>query len=234
MAVKRTRGRRRQRTKPAWGESVQSTEEQREVREQILFETAGRLFNRFGFHGTSMSVLTEELGLTKGALYYYVKDKSDLLYQLHLKSAKATRRAYAAGVAEGANGREKVRAIMRHYLEAVTQSHTETFVLLEEGALDEEQTRDILERRKELEKDLRAQIQLGIDDGSIVPCDPKLACFSLVGAMAWVSKWYERDGEMSAQEVAKSISDLLTRMLDTNPSPDLTLRRSATSLDAED
>lgn len=54
------------RSKPAWGENIQSTEELRQAREAILFETAARLFNRYGFHGTSMTQLTEELWLITG------------------------------------------------------------------------------------------------------------------------------------------------------------------------
>ena len=213
---------RRARKKPAWGERVQSTEEQRDLREKILFETAGKLFNQYGFHGTSMSQLTEALGLTKGALYYYVKDKSDLLYKLHLKSIEATAKSNARAVAEGGNGYERIRAIVRNYVSGVTKSHTETFILLEDGALKPEQAAEIVEKRKELEVFLRDQIQAGIDDGSIVPCDPRMVSFALVGAMAWVTKWYEPDGPMTSEDVAKAMSDMLSRMVSATPSPTLT------------
>ena len=213
---------RRARKKPAWGERVQSTEEQRDLREKILFETAGKLFNQYGFHGTSMSQLTEALGLTKGALYYYVKDKSDLLYKLHLKSIEATAKSNARAVAEGGNGYERIRAIVRNYVSGVTKSHTETFILLEDGALKPEQAAEIVEKRKELEVFLRDQIQAGIDDGSIVPCDPRMVSFALVGAMAWVTKWYEPDGQMTSEDVAKAMSDMLSRMVSATPSPTLT------------
>jgi TetR/AcrR family transcriptional regulator len=212
---------RRARKKPAWGESVQSTEEQRDRREQILFETAGRLFNQYGFHGTSMSQLTEALGLTKGAIYYYVKDKSDLLYKLHLKSIEATAKSNARAIAEGGNGYERIRAIVRNYVSGVTKSHTETFILLEDGALKPEQAAEIVEKRKELEVFLRDQIQAGIDDGSIVPCDPRMVSFALVGAMAWVTKWYEPDGPMAPEDIAKSMSDMLSRMVSATPSASL-------------
>ncbi len=204
--------------KMAWKEKVDGASGRRAVRESILFETAARMFNSYGFHGTSMSHLTQELGLTKGALYYYVEDKSDLLYKLHIKSAEATRKAYEAGVAEGRNGYERVRSIVRHYVAAVTVSPTETFILLEKGVLKPEQAEDIVQRRKQLEFDLRSQITKGIDDGSIVPCDPKLATFILVGAMAWVSKWFEPDGDWTPDQIADAMSDMLMRSIAATPS----------------
>ena len=221
MPAKASTATRRARKKPAWGEDIQSTEEQRDTREKILFETAGRLFNKYGFHGTSMSLLTEELGLTKGALYYYVKDKSDLLYKLHLKSIEATERSNARAVLEGTNGYERISAIVRNYVRGVTKSHTETFILLEDGALNPEQTAHIVEKRKELAMFLRDQIQAGIDDGSIVPCDPKMVSFALVGAMAWVTKWYEPGGDMTSEDVAQSMSDMLGRMVSATPAASL-------------
>lgn len=212
---------RKKRRKRVWDDQGQSNEDQRERREAILFETAARLFNRYGFHGTSMSHLTEELGLTKGALYYYVKDKSDLLYQLHLKSAEATRLAHDRGVAEGHNGYERVHGIVRHYAKTMTASPTETFILLEEGALHPEQAKDIADRRKALEHDLRRQIELGIEDGSIAPCDAKFVSFALVGAMAWISKWYDPDQPWTGDQIADAMADLLSRMIAANPVPAL-------------
>ncbi len=203
--------------KRAWNEKGDGATGRRAVRESILFETAARMFNSYGFHGTSMSQLTQELGLSKGALYYYVEDKSDLLYKLHIKSVEATRKAYEAGVAEGHNGYERVRSIVRHYVAAVTDSPTETFILLEKGMLKPEQTEDIVQRRKQLELDLRSQISMGIDDGSIVPCDPKLATFILVGAMAWVSKWFEPDRDWTPEQIADAMADMLMRSIAAAP-----------------
>jgi TetR/AcrR family transcriptional regulator len=205
------------RPKQAWNEKVDGASGRRAIRETILFETAARMFNSYGFHGTSMSQLTQELGLSKGALYYYVEDKSDLLYKLHIKSAEATRNAYEAGVAEGRNGYERVRSIIRHYIAAVTASPTETFILLEKDVLNPEQTEDIVQRRKQLELDLRSQITKGIDDGSIVPCDPKLATFMLVGAMAWVSKWFEPGRDWTPDQIAHAMADMLMRAIAATP-----------------
>lgn len=205
------------RKRKSWGDDIDGSKTMRAERERVLFETAARLFNSHGFHGTSMSQLTSELGLTKGALYYYVEDKSDLLYKLHLKSIEATKEANRRGIAEGTNGFERVFLIIRYYIEAQTRSQTETFILLEKGALKPAQARDILDRRKELDAELREQIAAGISDGSIVPCDPKLATLSLVGAMAWISRWFDPGGEWRPEQVAQSMAELLMRGLAAKP-----------------
>ena len=205
--------------KRAWGNQVLSQHEQRELRETVLFETAARLFNRFGFRGTSMSMLTNELGLTKGALYHYVKDKSDLLYKVNLRSAHSSREAHERGVAEGRNGYERVHGIVRHYLLAATESPIETFVLLEDDALSPDQAQEIIKLRKALITDMRREISAGIEDGSITPCDPKLVSLTIVGAMAWMLQWYDPEQDMSKEEVSSGMADLLSRMIAADPKP---------------
>lgn len=200
-------------TSQLWADRVPSREQQRSVKEEVLFETAARWFNRHGFHGTSLSNLATELGITKAALYHYVKDKSELLYQLHLRSLQAAEDARNKAVEEGLTGLERVYLIAKLYVFAITSSPTFTFVLLEDGALTPEQSREILKRRIWLERDLRELIASGIRDGSITPCDPKFVALMFGGAMNSIAKWYRPNGEWTGEQVASELGRLLSRML---------------------
>src|SRR5450759_732708 len=86
---KRVRGEERR----LWNAPAPSRQARRELKEEVLYETAARWFNKHGFHGTSLADLGSELGITKAALYYYVSDKSELLYRLHVRSLRAARGA---------------------------------------------------------------------------------------------------------------------------------------------
>ena len=88
-----------------------------------------------------------------------------------------------------------------------------SWVVLEENALPPAQARLIVRRRDRIEERSRRLIVEGIEDGSIGPCDPKLAMFALFGAINWVPKWYREDGEWSAAHVADSMVDMITRNL---------------------
>jgi AcrR family transcriptional regulator len=209
------------RPSPPWSDRVPSKASQRAIKEAVLCETAARWFNRHGFHGTSLGDIADELGITKAALYYYVRDKSDLLYKLHLRAAEAAKRAHDRGVKQGRNGLERVQRIVTNYLAASTSSPTETFILFEDGALSPVQSAEIIKRRKWLDNDLRRQIETGIADGSIVPCDSKLAVLVIVGALAWTSKWYDGNGIWSSDQVATAMGQMLARMLSSAPAPAL-------------
>ena len=66
-----------------------------QMREQIL-DVALELFNEQGYDKTSLREIAERLGVTKAALYYHFRSKSDILLELHLRMHELGRGALAA------------------------------------------------------------------------------------------------------------------------------------------
>jgi AcrR family transcriptional regulator len=62
---------------PVRGISSRAAQAER-TRQQIL-ETAQRLFAEQGYDATSLQMIADELGLTKAAVYYHFRAKSDIL-----------------------------------------------------------------------------------------------------------------------------------------------------------
>lgn len=59
-------------------------QEKRNAKRRKIVEKASYRFNREGFHGTSISKLSREVGLTTTGLYHYVDNKETLLYYCYL------------------------------------------------------------------------------------------------------------------------------------------------------
>lgn len=205
--------------KSSWKAVVPDRAQQRELKLEALCEVAARSFNDKGFHGTSLAAIAADLGVTKPALYHYVANKNDLLYRLHMISLDAAQGSLTRARAEGRTGLEKARLTMFYYMLAMTESPTACLVLMEEGAMKPEQASAVAKRRREMEYGLREVVREGIEDGSITPCDPKLAVFVLVGAMNWMSRWYKPGGEWSGRETAEGMSAMLARSIAAAPDP---------------
>ena len=62
---------------PVKGMSARAVQAER-TRQQIL-ETAQRLFAELGYDATSLQMIADEMGLTKAAVYYHFRAKSDIL-----------------------------------------------------------------------------------------------------------------------------------------------------------
>uniref|UniRef100_UPI001954D184 hypothetical protein n=1 Tax=Klebsiella pneumoniae TaxID=573 RepID=UPI001954D184 len=59
----------------------------------------------------------------------------------------------------------------------------------------------------------RTYVARGIADGSIVPCDPKLATLTITGALNWIGHWYRPDGDLPAAAIADEFAVRLTQGL---------------------
>lgn len=184
----------------------------RELKEQILYETAARWFNKYGYHGTSLSDLASDLGIRKASLYNYFSDKRELLYQIHLRSIEAAKAAIDQAASEE-TWLDKIRKMIFNYVTAITHSPAVTFIILEDGALAPRQAEEILAARSALDHQLRGWIAAGIKDGTIVPCDPKLASFMITGGLAWITKWFDPRGTWTGEQVAEAMSAMYARML---------------------
>src|SRR5438876_6371288 len=67
---------------PVKGMSGRAAQAER-TRQQIL-ETAQRLFTEHGYDATSLQMIADEMGLTKAAVYYHFRVKSEILHEAML------------------------------------------------------------------------------------------------------------------------------------------------------
>lgn len=201
----------------AWGNFVPSQSESIQLKRDSIYREAARAFNKAGFHGTSMDDIARRLGVTKAALYRYVPNKHEVLFASFNLAMDSSLAWLDRAEKEGSNGLDKIRRALSGYLRFMISDLGYPIVLLEENALLPEQARTIIRRRDEAERRYRALVIEGINDGSIIPCDPKLVIFAFMGAVNWVSKWYRENGPWSADEVAHSIVNLITRSIAAKP-----------------
>lgn len=204
-----------------WKNAVPAAEEQRQSKRQALLHEAAAAFNRQGFHGTSLNEIAKKLGVTKAALYTYVPSKEDLLYFCHDSAMDGAFASLQHARDQGGSGLQKLRNTLQAYLERMLTDGAGFVVLLEENALKPAHAKAIIKRRDEFERAMRSFVTEGIRDGSIVPCNEKLAVFSALGALNWVRKWYSPEGEWSGEQLALALSQLIERGLAKKPAASL-------------
>lgn len=188
-----------------------------EAKRGMLLREAAAAFNRNGFHATSLDEIAQNLGVTKAALYYYFPNKQTLLMACFDKAMEVAFASLAQACQEGRSGREKLRLTLAHYLEHMFAELSACVVLLEENALRPDDHARLVRARDRFERALRDLVRDGMADGSIVPCDPKLAVFVVLGAMNWVPKWFRHGGDWTSLQLTAAMTEMFDRMLSTAP-----------------
>ncbi len=205
-----------------WKNAVLDASAQFDRKREVLLREAAASFNRRGYHGTSLAEIAKKLGVTKAALYTYVPSKEELLYYCHDSAMDTAIESLHKARAGRGNGLHKLGATLHNYLEMMLGEEGGYVVLLEENAMKPAHVRAIVKRRDQFEQGLREIVAEGIADGSIVPCNPKLAVFMVMGALNWGRKWYRPNGDWSGPQIAHALTEMLERSLSSSPSAALT------------
>ncbi|MFG1374258.1 TetR/AcrR family transcriptional regulator [Xanthobacter oligotrophicus] len=204
-----------------WKNAVPDRGELRRSKREALLREAIAAFNQKGFHATSLDDIAQSMGVTKAALYYYFPNKHALLVEAFSEALRVAFESLKAAEKNGGNGLEKVKLTVAGYLEVALGELSRCVLLTEEHALLPDDQEKIFKLRDSFEATLRGFVREGIADGSIIPCDPKLAIFTIFGAVNSVPKWFSNSGEWTNKQLAQAMSELLCRAIAANPVPAL-------------
>ena len=205
-----------------WNDSIPDRATQQAMKRKAILRAAAMVFTKQGSHGATLDDVALSLGVTKAALYRYVLNKNELILACQEEALDLADNALTRGEEAGETALQKVRIGLTGYLIAMIAELGVPALILEDNALHGTEAEHIREKRDAYESRLRELVQAGMDDGSIVTAEPKIAVFMLLGSIHWISKWYRPEGEWTPEMVARGIVEIATRALDSSPAPRLT------------
>ncbi len=182
-------------------------ENQDETRFQLqrdrVLKAAAQCFNHKGYSGTSLKDVADILGLTDAALYYYVRNKEELVYQCYVRAADVGREAMERAIAEGQTGLEQVRLYLRYHIEIIVGDRGPIAILSEIPSLEADHRNEILNVSRSHSANFEVLLERGIADGSIASCDVRMTGNAIMGSINWIPKWYHGDATMAAKIIAE-------------------------------
>lgn len=184
-----------------------------ETKREAVLQTAAQLFLEKSYGRTSLNDVADRLNVTKPALYHYFRNKEEILLECYRLGTGLIGEILNDIAAHCGTGLEKVEAFIYSYANVMTVNFGRCVMRLDEGDLSSAAVAEVRTYKRKIDRRLRSFIQEGIDDGSIAKCDPKIAAFSIAGALNWICMWYEPSGAMSPEEIAKQFARTLTQGL---------------------
>lgn len=152
---------------------------------QHILETATRLFIERGYRGLAMRQIAEALGVSKAALYYYFKDKEELLLAILNAHLEAMEGDFQRILAAPGHTRQKVQALMRCILAQPAEQRAVIRLFGQEKAHLSPAARQAFERAYH-ERFIRPIVRLleqGMEKGELRSVNPWLAAWALLGMM---------------------------------------------------
>lgn len=179
------------------------------TREDIL-DAAAQVIRKKGFHAASMADIAQAVNLQKASLYHHVASKQEILLALLDRAIDMLTERIAPLAAQSAPADEKLRQMIHAYLQLMAENADLASVLLfEHRSLEPKQHARHIPNRDRFEALWRDVVLEGVKSKKFVSPDPGLAARAMLGTLNWTLTWYRPGGEMSMEQIADQIADLL-------------------------
>jgi AcrR family transcriptional regulator len=170
-------------------------------RRDILAAAAGT-FRKLGVQRAGMREIADAVGLSTGNLYYYFRNKDELIYYCQDRTLDALL-AVARTAGEQYGSRGQLGYLIEGHLRVVLDEQASGLLHLEFDELPPELRKKVVQKRDRYERAVRALIADGQKRNEVRPGNPKLDAFVLLGALNWAARWFRPNGEWTVDEVAR-------------------------------
>ncbi len=179
--------------------------------QKAIVAAAAELFAERGFGSTSLEDIAEVLGVTKGALYYHVKNKEEILRLIYLSVLNVAEEPLRRIVVSDLPPAEKLHRAIEHHIEvSADRSPAITVFYREHPHLTGPFAREITLRQKDYERYFEQIIEEGLNTEAFkAGSDPKIIMFGILGMCHWLSQWYKPAGRYTPQQIATMFTDMV-------------------------
>jgi AcrR family transcriptional regulator len=154
----------------------------RDTKERLL-KAALDVFSEQGYTAASVEEIASRAGMTKGAVYYWFRDKEDLARDLQKKLWTDIAIEAQRDLAPDARTAENIKQAFRAYLRSLHHHAHARFFLRDCWAVPSLEVAGREQHEAEVVLIMR-QVEEGIARGDLVPVDPETLTRVLLGAFA--------------------------------------------------
>lgn len=184
-------------------------------REEII-QCATELFDKKGFFNTSLDDVAQAVGIKREALYYYYKNRTELLLAIIEPQALGLITSLRAIVKSTLPADEKLRLAIKNHLDRFDRHCLEMTITLRDGIMGaSDPVRISMAKVWKTYERLWTQL---IADGQAAGefdtlGDPKMVAFGILGMCNWLSRWYKPEKKTSIEQLIDTYFHLISEGL---------------------
>ena len=188
-----------------------------EKTEAAIRAAAATLIARHGYEAMSMRQLAEEVGVQAAALYRYFPTKEELLFTLMREHMEQLVAAWDAARPSSADPAARLSAYVANHIRFhVERRHSTQLSNLELRSLSKERLSAILRLRTAYEKELRAILRDGADQGIFSIDDVGLTGMAIIQMITGVVVWFRPDKRLTVEQVTETYLAMTLRLAGAN------------------
>lgn len=180
-------------------------------RDEIL-TVAARIFAEKGVHAATTREIAESASMLSGSLYYYFASKEAMAYEVVSSYLDELMEAYEQVRQSSSPPGEQIAELFRTSLEVSDRRSDEVMILYQDWPALSALDRGLDKIMARVEEIWCGAIHAGQLNGQIrADIDPKIVYRTIMGAIAWVPRWYRPEGPRTITEIAALQADVMLR-----------------------
>lgn len=186
------------------GPSTQGADTKERIRQAAI-----DLFAEKGFHGTAVADIGDRVDIQRGALYYHIGSKNELLWEVLGGFVRGMLGDIDTAVTEDIEPVEKFRRLMRLHVRRITAHQREVAIHLRDGGA---LTGDRAPQFQALRDQVQQRWQEVVDEcqrtGAFTTAD-HVVVNGLLGMVNMVYLWYQEGRGDSPEQIADKFTDMV-------------------------
>jgi AcrR family transcriptional regulator len=175
--------------------------------------TAVDLIYRYGYNGTSMRRLAAEVGIDQSTLYYHIKSKQNLLYQINTD----VREQYLADLHETLRVDDPVdqlRHFIRYHVGFRFKLRKMSFIAASElRFLAQAKRKKVIDTQRVVLDSIKHIIDAGIAAQVFDVPDSTVAALAIIQLLNGINSWYSPGGHLSEEQVIEMHTQFVLGLL---------------------
>jgi AcrR family transcriptional regulator len=182
------------------------------LRREAILAQALKMFDERGFANTSLDDIAKEIGFKREAIYYYFRNKAEILLCIIRPQSETLLEGLKRIVDSKAKAHDKLYLAIRNHLERFDRNCLEMTVGLRDVYLG-----DAKQVHREMDKIWRGYETMWtrlIADGQAAGDfsyrgDAKMVAFGILGMCNWLARWYDPNKSVSVDELIETYFDVI-------------------------
>jgi TetR/AcrR family transcriptional regulator, cholesterol catabolism regulator len=180
------------------------------TRLQEVLKSAANIFFAKGFHATSIEDVARDVGMLKGSLYYYIKSKDDLLFQLLLAGIEDGDAYIARQIDLEGEPVEQLERAVRAQIDYIIQNKVPFGLFLHEfDSLSGKRQHKLISVMSRYNSRFVDLVKRGQQQGKLIEGEPWLIVNGILGMCNWLYRWYDTDHVSDPEQVKQVFLNML-------------------------
>ena len=172
------------------------------------------LFHRHGFVKASIRDIVKAVGISNSSVYIYFKNKDEILFRIIVDVGADLLEELRNVASSHDDPVECLREMIFRQILFSINKHKKMKIYLEEQYLLPPKLRDkALKQHRQIYDLYVSKVREMGEKGLLYPVDTTVATFGIFAMINWIYRWFNTEGRLSIEEIARGTVDMFFRSI---------------------